>query len=85
MPGPAAGAQEGDRDGSRSTAAAAAPARIRLRVPVEKESAVEILGEGPEAAPRVVDVLRGAWGSCGMILVVVEHDGGAPTGCQPRR
>jgi electron transfer flavoprotein beta subunit len=38
--------------------AAAAPARIRLRVPVEKESAVEILGEGPEAAPRVVDVLR---------------------------
>ena len=38
--------------------AAAAPARIRLRVPVEKESAVEILGEGPEAAPRVVEVLR---------------------------
>ena len=38
--------------------AAASPARIRLRVPVEKESAVEILGEGPEAAPRVVEVLR---------------------------
>ena len=38
--------------------AAAAPARIRLRVPIEKESAVEILGEGPEAAPRVVEVLR---------------------------
>ena len=37
---------------------AATPARIRLRVPVEKESAVEILGEGPEAAPRVVEVLR---------------------------
>lgn len=31
---------------------------IRLRVPVEKESAVEILGEGPDAAPRVVEVLR---------------------------
>ena len=31
---------------------------IRLRVPVEQESAVEILGEGPEAAPRVVEVLR---------------------------
>jgi hypothetical protein len=29
-----------------------------LRVPIEKESAVEILGEGPEAAPRVVDVFR---------------------------
>lgn len=38
--------------------AAASPARIRLRVPVEKESAVEILGEGPEAAPRVVEVFR---------------------------
>jgi electron transfer flavoprotein beta subunit len=33
-------------------------AMIRLRVPIEKESAVEILGEGPDAAPRVVDVLR---------------------------
>ena len=39
-------------------AAAGAPARLRLRVPVEQESAVEILGEGPEAAPRVVEVLR---------------------------
>ncbi len=37
-------------------APAAASARLRLRVPVEKESAVEILGEGPEAAPAVVDV-----------------------------
>jgi electron transfer flavoprotein beta subunit len=35
-----------------------APSMIRLRVPVEQDSAVEILGEGPEAAPRVVDVLR---------------------------
>ena len=35
-----------------------APSMIRLRVPIEQESAVEILGEGPEAAPRVVDVLR---------------------------
>jgi electron transfer flavoprotein beta subunit len=37
---------------------AAPPAKIRLRVPVEQESAVEILGEGPDAAPRVVEVLR---------------------------
>jgi electron transfer flavoprotein beta subunit len=36
----------------------APPAKIRLRVPVERESAVEILGEGPEAVPRVVEVLR---------------------------
>jgi len=35
-----------------------APSMIRLRVPLEQESAVEILGEGPDAAPRVVDVLR---------------------------
>ena len=38
--------------------ASATTARIRLRVPVEQESAVEILGEGPEAAPRVVEVFR---------------------------
>ena len=37
---------------------AATTARIRLRVPVEQESAVEILGEGPAAAPRVVEVFR---------------------------
>ena len=37
---------------------AAASSKLRLRVPVEKESAVEILGEGPDAAPRVVEVLR---------------------------
>jgi electron transfer flavoprotein beta subunit len=35
-----------------------APDKIRLRVPVERESAVEILGEGPAAAPRVVEVFR---------------------------
>jgi electron transfer flavoprotein beta subunit len=39
-------------------AGAGPPAKIRLRVPLEKESAVEILGEGPEAAPRVVEVFR---------------------------
>jgi electron transfer flavoprotein beta subunit len=38
--------------------AAPAPAKIRLRVPVEQESAVEILGEGPEAAPRVIEMFR---------------------------
>jgi electron transfer flavoprotein beta subunit len=38
--------------------AATGSAMIKLRVPVEQESAVEILGEGPEAAPRVVEVFR---------------------------
>ena len=67
------------------TRAAATTARIRLRVPVEQESAVEILGEGPEAAPRVVEVFR-RLGSDRMILVVVEHDGerpGPPVGRGP--
>ena len=31
---------------------------IRLSLPVEQEQNVEILGSGPEAAPRVVEVLR---------------------------
>ncbi|HVN62180.1 MAG TPA: electron transfer flavoprotein subunit beta/FixA family protein [Gaiellaceae bacterium] len=32
--------------------------KVRLVVPAEEPSAVEILGEGPEAAPRVAEVLR---------------------------
>jgi electron transfer flavoprotein beta subunit len=32
--------------------------KVRLVVPVEEQSSVEILGEGPGAAPRVVEVLR---------------------------
>jgi electron transfer flavoprotein beta subunit len=34
------------------------PEMIRLRVPVEQTQEVEILGRGPEAAPRVVEILR---------------------------
>jgi electron transfer flavoprotein beta subunit len=34
------------------------PELIRLTLPVEQEQNVEILGTGPDAAPRVVDVLR---------------------------
>jgi electron transfer flavoprotein beta subunit len=32
--------------------------KMRLVVPAEEPSAVEVLGNGPEAAPRVVEVLR---------------------------
>ena len=32
--------------------------KVRLIVPQEEQSTVEILGNGPEAAPRVVEVLR---------------------------
>jgi electron transfer flavoprotein beta subunit len=34
------------------------PELIRLTLPVEQEQNVEILGSGPDAAPRVVEVLR---------------------------
>ena len=34
------------------------PELIRLAVPVEQTATVEILGNGPEAAPRVVEIMR---------------------------
>ncbi len=34
------------------------PTLDRLQVPVEQEQHVEILGNGPEAAPRVVELMR---------------------------
>ena len=37
---------------------AAGPEKVRLRLPEEQGSVVEILGTGPDAAPRVVEVLR---------------------------
>ncbi len=33
------------------------PVKLRLRLPVEQEGSVEILGTGPEAAPKVVELL----------------------------
>jgi electron transfer flavoprotein beta subunit len=33
------------------------PGRVRLRLPEPQPSSVEILGEGPAAAPAVVDLL----------------------------
>jgi electron transfer flavoprotein beta subunit len=40
------------------TRGGSASRKVRLRLPQEKESSVEILGTGPEAAPKVVDLLR---------------------------
>ena len=37
---------------------AGGPTLDRLKLPVEQEAHVEMLGDGPEAAPRVVEVLR---------------------------
>jgi electron transfer flavoprotein beta subunit len=34
------------------------PLKIRLRLPEERETATEILGSGPDAAPKVVEVLQ---------------------------
>ena len=42
---------------SRATATGSL-AMERLRLPVEQERSAEILGHGPEAAPRVVEILR---------------------------
>jgi electron transfer flavoprotein beta subunit len=39
-------------------AGAGGPVLDRLRLPVEVEAQAEILGTGPEAAPRVVEVMR---------------------------
>ena len=36
----------------------AATTKIGLRLPQEAETVVEVLGTGPEAAPKVVDLLR---------------------------
>jgi electron transfer flavoprotein beta subunit len=32
--------------------------RVRLLLPPEEKSSVDVLGEGPEAAPAVVDLLE---------------------------
>ncbi|HEY0444174.1 MAG TPA: electron transfer flavoprotein subunit beta/FixA family protein [Candidatus Limnocylindrales bacterium] len=37
---------------------AGGPEKLRLRLPVEHHQAAEILGSGPDAAPRVVEVLQ---------------------------
>ena len=51
--------EEGDRRGSSpERASAGGPTLEQLKLPVEQEAQVEILGTGPEAAPRVVEVLR---------------------------
>ncbi len=38
--------------------AAGGPTLEQLKLPVEQEAHVEVLGHGPEAAPRVVEILR---------------------------
>jgi electron transfer flavoprotein beta subunit len=35
----------------------AGPQKVRLRVPIEEHATAEVLGSGPEAAPRVVELL----------------------------
>ena len=42
----------------RAASALGSLAMERLRLPVEQERSVEILGRGPEAAPKVVEILR---------------------------
>jgi hypothetical protein len=34
------------------------PTKLRLRLPAEERTAAEVIGEGPDAAPAVVDLLQ---------------------------
>ena len=66
--------QEGRRSRpSRRAASRSAPAGCGSRCRPPQPSTVEVLGEGPEAAPAVVDLLQRAGGGP-MILVFVETD-----------
>ena len=67
--------QEGqDRDGASRVRRPDGPRRVRLTLPPAQPSTVEVLGEGPAAAPAVVDLLQQPGGGP-MILVFVETDG----------
>ena len=57
-PRPAPSQEEGDRADRTRLAAAGGPTLEQLKLPVEQEAHVEVLGHGPEAAPRVVEILR---------------------------
>ena len=51
-------AKKKEIDTSNPERARGGPTLDHLKLPVEQEAQVEILGNGPEAAPRVVEVLR---------------------------
>ena len=58
-PGPAAGEEEGDRAADARSGGRRGLEMIRLVLPAEQTRTAEILGTGPDAAARVVEVIRG--------------------------
>ena len=57
--------------------------KVRLVVPEGQGKQAEVLGDGADAAPAVVEMLRG--GGRVSVLVLFEHADGAPTTCRCRR
>ena len=47
-----------DRDRGAAGASRTGSGRVRLTLPPAQPSTVEVLGEGPDAAPAVVDLLQ---------------------------
>jgi electron transfer flavoprotein beta subunit len=45
-------------DAASTESAIPGPTKLRLRLPAEERTAAEVIGEGPEAAPAVVDLLE---------------------------
>ncbi len=60
VPGPHAGEAQAARDAHAGSAPRPALEKVRLVVPEGQGKQAEILGHGPEAAPAVVEMLRGA-------------------------
>jgi len=45
-------------DAASTESAIPGPTKLRLRLPSEERTAAEVIGQGPEAAPAVVDLLE---------------------------
>ncbi len=56
--GPDEGEEDHDRDGRAPSGEPRGSGRVRLTLPPAQPSTVEVLGEGPDAAAAVVDLLQ---------------------------
>ena len=57
-------------------ASSSGQSKVMLMTPPDAGSAVEILGEGPEAAPAIVDIMGKSGPGMSVFLYLVEHDRG---------
>ncbi len=75
------GTHASQEEGDRACRAPRRPGeleRVLLKLPPVQEGEVEILGEGPEAATAVVEILQTTRVGRPMILVWVDHSAGVP-------